>query len=115
MKMVGEKKKNCYRKRRKGKAFSGVHIHSQASNQSIGKAAEASETVRNESNGDANEATCVSSSRKKMKLQHDAEHPPAVVVDDNPDLKEDEYRLINVKQLASVLCKIHHCEKGIYS
>jgi hypothetical protein len=43
------------------------------------------------------------SSRKKMKIQHDAEQPADV----SGDFEQDEYRLINVKHLSSVLSEIH--------
>ena len=45
-----------------------------------------------------------------MKLQHDA----AQSTDATHEFKEDEYRLINVKHLSSVLSEIHGCEEGIY-
>ena len=105
--MVGQKKKNSYRKTRKGKAFPGVQRYSKPSDQSIEEAAETSQAVRND---DENEPTCVSSSRKKIKIQHDAEQPS----DASCDFEEDKYRLINVKYLSSVLSKIHGCEEGIY-
>lgn len=110
--MVGEKKKNCYRKTKRRKPFTGVQRYSQACSQAIEKA---SETVGNESNEKVNKPTCVGSSRKKMKLQHDAEHEPTVTAEDSSDFKDDEYRLIKGKCLLSVLCEIHGCKNGIYS
>ena len=46
--MVGQKKKNSYRKTRKGKAFPGVQRYSKPSDQSIEEAAETSQAVRND-------------------------------------------------------------------
>ena len=104
--MAGGKKKNCYRKTRKGKPFPGVQRYSKLSDQRIEEAAGTSQAVRNDGE---NEPTCVSSSRKKMKIQHDAEQP----ADASGDFEQDEYGLINVKHLSSVLSEIHSCEEGI--
>jgi hypothetical protein len=102
--MVGQKKKNCYRKRRKGKA--GVQRYDETDEQSIDKAAETTQTPRCE---DDNEATCVSSSRKKMKIQDDVEQPGDAVLAN----EEDEYRLICLTNLSSLISDIHGCEEGI--
>ena len=46
---------------------------------------------------------CVGASRKKLKV-HDAKQP------DPTGLHEDEYRLISLKNLSSLLSKFHGCE-----
>ena len=53
------------------------------------------------------EPTCA---RKKMKLRRHIEQPADAI----SHLEKDEYRLINVQNLSSVLSEIHGCEEGIY-
>ncbi|CAB3985322.1 Hypothetical predicted protein [Paramuricea clavata] len=87
--MAGGKKKNCYRKTRKGKPFPGVQRYSKFIDQRIEEAAGTSQAVRNDGE---NEPACVSSSRKTMQIQHDAEQQ----ADASSDFEQDEYLLINV-------------------
>lgn len=99
--MVGQKKKNSYKKTRKGKGFSGVQKYEKSKD----KRALAATNDRH------NDSECVGSSRKKMKLQNDATH--VCHADQLDDVNSDEYRLINTKHLSSALSDIHICEEGI--
>ena len=101
--MVGEKKKNSYRKKRKG--FSGVQRYGKANSERTENIAETSQMPETSTQDDDNEPMCVGASRKKMKI--DAAKQP-----DLTGLHEDEYRLISLRNLNSLLSKFHGCEEG---
>ena len=69
--MVGQKKKNSFRKKRKG--FSGVQKYGKANSERTENIAETSQMPET-STQDDNEPTCVGISRKKMKIV-DAKQP----------------------------------------
>ena len=108
-KMVGKKEKSRYRKTRKGKPFSGTQWQTNKINN------KAADTSQSSINDGESQPTCVSSSRRKMNMQQDDTEQPAVGIGrEIPDIQDDEYRLISVKNLSSVLTEIHGCGEGIY-
>ena len=93
------RKKIATEKKRKG--FCGVQRYGKANSERTEQ-----RRVRCQSHqDDANERTCVSASRKQMKID-DAKQP------DLTSLHEDEYRLISLKNLNSLLSKFHGCEES---
>lgn len=106
--MVGEKNKNSYRKKRKGKLFSGRQRHERIP---VGEEIDERTLLVDEPTSSSN-TTTTSSSRKKMKAQDEAAKCSDVDPDQLYDFVEEEYRLINMKHFCSALSNIHVCEDG---
>ena len=109
--MVGTKKKNVYRKKRKGKPFSGVQKQAKRVTETTEAVDPAAGTSRGCSDSESAE---LSASRKKVKFECSAD-------DSFSDLSEsgDEkihqgqgYRLIDLGRFSSTLSEAHVCEEG---
>lgn len=125
--MTGKKKRSSYRKTRKRKGFSGVHISEISAEETVSEGSEIGEMAHSkpgtseekisdqESSSAEDNDQPVSASRKKMKLQR---------VDSSDNSKDDEeeeketefngegYRLVDMEALSSTLSCVHKCEGG---
>ena len=116
-KMVGEKSRSVYRKKRK-RNFSGRRKQKEESEETasdVGEIAALTPSTSRDKNqlSDSDSKETVGSSRKKMKYADEE------LLLDSPDeeytfnTEESEgYRLINVKNLSTAVSKAHVCEKG---
>ena len=116
-KMVGEKSRSVYRKKRK-RNFSGRRKQKEESEETAPDvdeiAASTPSTSRDENQlSDSDSKETVGSSRKKMKYADEE-----LLLDSSDEeytfnTEESEgYRLINVKNLSTAVSKAHVCEKG---
>ena len=106
--MVGTKKKNVYRKKRKGKLFSGVP-------KQVKKAKERSEIVDQTPRtshplSDSDEV--LSASRKKMKPTTSSSDSSGESCDEEKVFQGQGYRLIDLKKFSLTLSEAHVCEEG---
>ena len=111
--MVGDTKRSCYRRKRKGKKLSGTQRYSSTQDQSkevqIDNEIDRAELVNDDSSREdscVKENTCVhGASSKKMKL--DESHNSNLVSGEQQDFSEHGYRLINMKEFSSAVACIH--------
>lgn len=106
--MVGSKTKNVYRKKRKGKPFSGKRCKD--SNESAISTSPSTSQQTLESNEESTR-TVVSASRRKLKFSEQAEKL-ALEASQNIDYGGQGYRLIDINKLASSVSKAHICDDG---
>lgn len=110
--MTGEKHRSRYRKTRKGRGFRGVSLHEQSAEESVSEESEIAvssqgtshKTQHEISDSDNEVEQPVSASKKKMKL-HNSEDE--ISEEQTQELDEDNYRLVHLKNLSSVLSSIH--------
>ena len=116
-KMVGEKSRSVYRKKRK-RNFSGRRKQKEESEETapdVGEIAALTPSTSRDENqlSDSDSKETVGSSRKKMKYADEE-----LLLDSSDEeytfnTEESEgYRLINVKNLSTAVSKAHVCEKG---
>lgn len=122
--MTGKKKQSSYRKVRKGKGFGGSRRREKSSEKTPAKESDATELidrpsglfdqsdVSDESSADKSDKP-LSSSRKKMKL-HLSTDESSGSSDEETKIEVDSsgYRLIDLKNLSSMLSSVHKCEEG---
>ena len=109
--MVGSKTKNVYRKKRKGKPFSGKQRYdSNQSNASDMLTSQPGSQQPLESNEASNE-TVLSASRRKLKLSETAKKL-ALEASQSIDYGGQGYRLIDINKLASSVSEAHVCDDG---
>ena len=120
--MVGTKSNSSYRKTRKRKRFSGVHV-------SVVKKEKAQKDLEivhskpgtsqekcdhDESNSSAEESVNTpSASRKKMRLYSSKDESfDSSEEEAETKIQGDGYRLVHLKTLSSALSSLHKCEDG---
>ena len=114
-KMPGKKKKNVYRKKRKGKPFAGVQRHAKKAKKTPPDGSGVPKTTpREQPSSDSELDQSPSASRLKMK--------PEVTSDSDSECFDDEtacqgegYRLIDLKKLSSAMSEAHasiDCNQG---
>ena len=110
--MTGKKTKNTYRKKRKGKAFSGIQRHAKklketAVSSEIDDATPGTSPDSSSSESDTDHP--ISASRSKMSL------PDSDASSENSkesDFQGQGYRLIDLNKFSSSLTRAHVCEEG---
>ena len=125
--MVGTGKRSSYRKKRKGKGFGGSRRSVKSSKKAPVKESETNDRSRpgtsvteleisdvsdsSEDSGQRDQP--LSSSRKKMKLHISTDESSGSSDDDNEtEVDTVGYRLVDLKNLSSVLCTVHKCKEG---
>ena len=96
--MAGRKKRTVYRKKRKGKLFSGKQKHDKTPS-----------TSQENSSISSSEAPHVSASRRKLNLPESIETPDQVM-----DFDKKGYRLIDIAKFSNSLSEAHVCDDGKY-
>lgn len=121
--MTGEKHRSRYRKKRKGKGFLGIPPHAKSVEESALKDDEIARskpgTFREQSldassseDSDTELEQPESASRKKMKLYiSEDESSDTSEKETKVQILEDGYRLIDLKNLSSVLSNVHSFEQ----
>ncbi|XP_028419014.1 uncharacterized protein LOC114544628 [Dendronephthya gigantea] len=114
--MVGYKNKNIYKKKRKGKPFSGRQRYTDNSSMSEstdgGDSARSSTTPPNsEPNLEVESTRLLSASRRKLNLSKEAE-TSALEASQDIDHAGQGYRLIDINKLSSSISKAHVCDAG---
>jgi hypothetical protein len=114
--MVGYKTKNVYKKKRKGKPFSGRQKH--ANKSSVSRVNDGSDSARSsttpqnlESNVEMESTRPVSASRRKLNLSEEAKKS-ALEASQDIDYAGQGYRLIDINKLSSSISKAHICDQG---
>ena len=116
--MVGQKNKNIYRKKRKGKPFSGKQRYSaERANSTEGESSRQGENKENENGcstpnqSEQREPLPTSASRRKLKLSKESEKAALETTKDVSSAGQG-YRLIDIQKLTSSMSKAHVCEEG---
>ena len=114
-KMSGKKKKNVYRKKRKGKPFAGVQRHAKKAKKTPPDESGVPRTTPCEQpSSDSELDQSPSASRLKMKPE-DTSDSDSECSDDETACEGGGYRLIDLKKLSSALSEAHAsdvCNKG---
>ena len=125
--MTGSKKRSRYRKKRRGKGFGGSRRKEKSIDEVFVKTREPvidqprpgtslersdlSDALANESGKDSDQL--ISSSRKKMKLDISSDESSGSSAEETKAVVDTSgYRLVDLKNLSSVLSSAHKCEKG---
>ena len=103
--MAGRKKRTVYRKKRKGKPFSGKQKHDKTPSVS---GENQPSTSQENSSISSSEAPCVSASRRELNLPESIETPDQVMDFDKG------YRLIDIAKFSDSLSEAHVCDDGKY-
>ena len=109
--MTGKKTKNVYRKKRKGKAFSGKQRHAKKLKEAfvMSEINDATPGTSNDSSSESDTDQPISASRSKMSL------PVSDASSDGSkesDFEGQGYRLIDLNKFSSTLSSAHVCEEG---
>ena len=112
--MVGTKKKSVYRKKRKGKGFSGVQKQAKRDSEMTEIISPTPSTSRECSDSESEVAKgSIGASRKKMKLQSSPkESCPEPCKDEGDVFQGQGYRLVDLERFSSTLSEAHVCEEG---
>ena len=113
--MAGKKKKTVFRRKRKGKPFTGV--------QRYAKKAKQTPSVDSEIPDPTSSASCdqapsdgemdqpISASRLKMRPEGDST-TSSESFDDEKSFQGEGYRLVDLKKLSATLSEAHVCKEG---
>jgi len=113
--MVGTKKKNVYRKKRKGKPFSGVQKQAKRVTKTTEIADPTPSTSRDCFDSESEMEEPISASRKKMKLESsrsDSFFESPESEDEKDAFQGQGYRLIDLNRFSSTLSEAHVCKEG---
>lgn len=109
--MTGKKTKNIYRKKRKGKAFSGIQRHAKRLKEAsvTSEIDDATPGTSRDSSAESDTDQPISGSRWKMSL------PDSDASSDGSkesNFQEQGYRLIDLNKFSSTLSSAHVCKEG---
>lgn len=114
-KMPGRKKKNVYRKKRKGNPFTGVQRHAKKARKTPPDDSGVSELVAGVScqqpSSDSENDQSLSASRLKMTPEDYSDSFPECFDNETACVGEG-YRLVDLMKLSSTLSEAHVCKEG---
>ena len=104
--MVGRKKESVYRKKRKGKGFSGVQKQAKRDTETS--------TSHDCSDSESEVEGSIGASRKKMKLESSPKESRSEPPKDQRDVFQGQgYRLVDLERFSSTLSEAYVCEEGV--
>ena len=114
-KMAGTKKNTVFRRKRKGKPFTGVQRHAKKAKQTPSADSEipdqTSSASCDQAPSDGEMDQLISASRLKMRPEGDSTISSEKFDDEKPFQREG-YRLVDLKKLSATLSEVHACEEG---
>jgi hypothetical protein len=108
--MAGKKVKNFYRKKRKGKPFSGKQRYKNNSTKSTADDVDSPASTSQEHVSTSNPPS--SASRRKLNRCESLQESTSEGAFENEEYSDQGYRLINIKKLASSISEAHVCNEG---
>lgn len=114
-KMPGGKKNTVYRKKRKGKPFTGAQRYGKKVKETphvdteIIDPAQSSSCDQTPPDGECNQTSCAS--RLKVRREDTADSS-SESSDDEKSFQGEGYRLVDLKKLSAALSEAHVCEEG---
>lgn len=113
--MPGGKKNTVYRKKRKGKPFTGAQRYGKIAKETphvdgeIGDPTQSSLCDQTPTDAECDQAICTS--RQKMRRE-DASDNSSESADDEKNFQGEGYRLVDLKKLSAALSEAHVCKEG---
>lgn len=100
--MVGEKSRSVYRRKRKGKPFSGVPKHKKIKQNPLSSVDEAGQSTSS--------GSCVDSTARAGGYEDSSEEDVKRI--EVFDSKGEGYRMIDLNNLSLAFSDVHNCEEG---
>ncbi|CAB3999381.1 Hypothetical predicted protein [Paramuricea clavata] len=110
--MAGKKVKNIYRKKRKGKPFSGKQRYNNNSTKSTADDFDSPASTSQEHVSTSNPPS--RASRRKLNQCGSLQESTSEGAFENEENTDQGYRLINIKKLASSISEAHVCNEGSF-
>lgn len=114
-KMPGGKKNTVYRKKRKGKPFTGAQRYGKKAKETprvdteIADRAESSSCDLTPPDAECDQTICASRQKMRREVASDSSLESA---DDEKNFQGEGYRLVDLKKLSAALSEAHVCEEG---